>query len=650
MFGALKAALRSNDSALIRAAKADVAAHFKFVRVERGIYHAAVARSSERPAQLLAVDQDIMDQKKTGLPHFGDKTGASLSGSVRMPLKLLGLAFHSLFWDAFLAPPWVPKGANLTCTALWAALLQAKERGIDVPPVLYLQVDGGSENWNAVVLAFCALLVSIDIFERARISHMPVGHTHGPIDQLFSHVSGGFHGRRGRDTGRDGMYPEQWCKSLGSIFKSNATRPTVVDVGNLLDFDSFLRPHMDELSGYGATADYMVDAGGDGPAMLDAERRSKLFVADIRKVPGTGGIATLRFAESMSAAEAGEFFPAPLDPDTLKLQWCPADKPGFTVLNSLPTGSPAVLSFASDSWDKKSEFEVTLAAAARLPGWPVEATRSWRQYLSSPPSGTAALAWGGSAFRASAAIPAAPPQSGQQRLVVDPVLTNKRGKSVRDAELVAAGAMAAQDDAMLDLAFDELEVGDYALAFAPQPPPPNSVCVRLRGHDSPPLELLQVVSKSTRGNSRNKRCYVKWRYFEGQLLAGGELRFRRCVGADGHQVCGESAYAPREMLLVFQDAEVAEGASYTLPEEQRRQLINRYGTRTQARRIDVSRRPRLDLIVMQRHEDDEGAAPRGAAAKAAKPRARPRDESKAAPAAEGSGRAQRLRRGAAAAG
>jgi hypothetical protein len=63
----------------------------------------------------------------------------------------------------------------MTCTAIWTALVYAKARGVTIPRVLYLQIDGGSENWNLTVFAFFAYLVTVGIFDRVQLRRLPVG-------------------------------------------------------------------------------------------------------------------------------------------------------------------------------------------------------------------------------------------------------------------------------------------------------------------------------------------------------------------------------------------------------------------------------------------------------------------------------------------
>jgi hypothetical protein len=53
-----------------------------------------------------------------------------------------------------------------------------KRDGGRLPPVLFIQMDGGSENVNQWMLAVLELLVSMKVFKKIYFNRLPVGHTH----------------------------------------------------------------------------------------------------------------------------------------------------------------------------------------------------------------------------------------------------------------------------------------------------------------------------------------------------------------------------------------------------------------------------------------------------------------------------------------
>jgi hypothetical protein len=108
--------------------------HFEKVRAEKRYQMDNVVRSRGSDAPHLSLVLDIMDQKKTMLPNVKDSLILRIQCKQRMPMKLVGLTDHgSGKWFAFAAPPWVPKGGNLTCSCLYLALLELKKRRGSLP-------------------------------------------------------------------------------------------------------------------------------------------------------------------------------------------------------------------------------------------------------------------------------------------------------------------------------------------------------------------------------------------------------------------------------------------------------------------------------------------------------------------------------------
>lgn len=61
-----------------------------------------------------------------------------------------------------------------------------------LPPTVYFQIDGGSENANKYTLAICELLIARRLCRRIILTRLPVGHTHDDIDAKFGKLWVGF--------------------------------------------------------------------------------------------------------------------------------------------------------------------------------------------------------------------------------------------------------------------------------------------------------------------------------------------------------------------------------------------------------------------------------------------------------------------------
>ena len=79
-------------------------------------------------------------------------------------------------------------GSNMAVTVFHNVLSMLRQNLDDnktIPQKLYLQVDGGSENWNRTMFSYLA-----------RINRMPPGHSHSDIDGRWGNLSTWLHGTK----------------------------------------------------------------------------------------------------------------------------------------------------------------------------------------------------------------------------------------------------------------------------------------------------------------------------------------------------------------------------------------------------------------------------------------------------------------------
>jgi hypothetical protein len=80
----------------------------------------------------------------------------------------------------------VAHDANLAIHCLLLQIADRKERfNGRLPPVLFIQMDGGSENVNQWMIATLELLVAKGVFKMIYFNRLPVGHTHEGIIVLL---------------------------------------------------------------------------------------------------------------------------------------------------------------------------------------------------------------------------------------------------------------------------------------------------------------------------------------------------------------------------------------------------------------------------------------------------------------------------------
>ena len=84
----------------------------------------------------------------------------------------------------------VTKDTNYHCYTdllVFENIIKNKSR---LPPRLIISMDNTSaENKNYLYLQFCILLIILNVFREIQWIFLPVGHTHGYPDQIFSNFS-----------------------------------------------------------------------------------------------------------------------------------------------------------------------------------------------------------------------------------------------------------------------------------------------------------------------------------------------------------------------------------------------------------------------------------------------------------------------------
>ena len=639
LFDQLNVAFERKDPELIAAGKKALAAHMELVREERSFYFATIAAASRSPPEVMSWVWDIMDQKKTLEPNWKGPLALRLTAAQRCPMKLLGLKEHGADgWFGFVAPPWLPKGANLTCTAALLALREAKARHGSLPLVMKVCIDGGSENWNHTVFAFFTHLVTAGVVKEVWLTRMPVGHTHNDQDALFSRVSVGLHGSGKMDNGRSSLTHDDWLDTVRACFVDERSKPVMVPLSSVFDFDGFYREHLAPLSGYGASIQFTREE--DGPAQQDSTRRSHLRVALIR-MDASSAVATIRFVQTATSAARGEWYPAtPPPPSTPLAQpvWCSLTAhTGAAVLTALPDDEPARVSYYfPPAWDSYNDFLTTLREASVLESWPPAAGRAWLELLANPPCALGGVAWDLAALRSPPRLvgaPAACACAGVRRLAVCPLITATRTKLHKAAEEAAAGCVVSERGSF-DVPFPRLEVGDFAFALAHKVAA-HGFTMRVPGSGkiAPQVELLEIEALSTsgRGKARATRApplargraltlnslpQVTWRYWELKSRGGG-LKFEPVMVA-GVQLTAEHFYidptGPKasEMLMVWSHGDAERAAAvvdgvYALEVEQLHHLQFWCAA---TRRARARTRARTHAVRAQPAGGDEGACAR----------------------------------------
>lgn len=161
---------------------------------EKEIYYSNAYKAMSHPEEFMSINTDGIDQFKTNCPvNIGVPTEC-------MTQHLQGVIEHGQEYLMYRTFPNVKKDANL---AIHCLLLQIERRfqrdrvsDRPSPSTLFIQFDGGSENFNRTSFAIMELLVSKRVFQQIYVSRLLVGHTHEDGDAKFGVLSRYFHHKK----------------------------------------------------------------------------------------------------------------------------------------------------------------------------------------------------------------------------------------------------------------------------------------------------------------------------------------------------------------------------------------------------------------------------------------------------------------------
>jgi hypothetical protein len=160
--------------------------HLREVEFERRAYYTNQCRAQCSPEIYLSLIVDGADQSDQELPHFHERSH-SMDSVQKQKLHVYGALAHGRRAYAFTLPPHVRQGHNTTIEVIWRVMGDILKTEKKLPPVFLLQLDNTTkQNKGTVLHAFLSLLVHHGVFDRIIVTHLPVGHTHEDIDQMFS--------------------------------------------------------------------------------------------------------------------------------------------------------------------------------------------------------------------------------------------------------------------------------------------------------------------------------------------------------------------------------------------------------------------------------------------------------------------------------
>ena len=158
--------------------------HRPFFVGPRAAYHDRVQHALANKSEIFSVAIDIMESMNLQLPHGGGQ----VSFAETLDSNFVGVLVHGQYLKFYRTANTVVKTASLILEVFLRELdcwLNDKGRK---PAIVYLQVDGGSENANKYLLALLEVIVALRLSNYIIYSRLPTQHSHDDLDGGFGNV------------------------------------------------------------------------------------------------------------------------------------------------------------------------------------------------------------------------------------------------------------------------------------------------------------------------------------------------------------------------------------------------------------------------------------------------------------------------------
>ena len=184
----------------------------------------------EMPSMYCSLISDGMAQNHCELPWFGNLKSADK----KLPQHLQGILNHGRNFTIYRTFHNVRGGGNLSIHCF----LRSLEKMETIPDILYLQIDGGSENTSKTVLGICELLVARRVVKKIVLTRLPTGHSHEDIDAVFAKI---WTTLRGQNV----LSPQQYETIIRHALSKRDISIDVVDIFANPDYTAYMEPYID---------------------------------------------------------------------------------------------------------------------------------------------------------------------------------------------------------------------------------------------------------------------------------------------------------------------------------------------------------------------------------------------------------------------
>ena len=149
---------------------------------DRDLYSQRKKLAELYPSQYLSMITDGMQQTHCELPYSGNQ----LTCSNKLKQHLQGITAHFRRTRMYRTLDHIFLGRNACIYTILSELEEEYKLNGKLPKIVYIQIDGGSENANYAVLAWMEIIISLEIgVEEIWVCRLRVGHNHADQDAKF---------------------------------------------------------------------------------------------------------------------------------------------------------------------------------------------------------------------------------------------------------------------------------------------------------------------------------------------------------------------------------------------------------------------------------------------------------------------------------
>lgn len=206
---------------------------------ERLAYYNRRSLGEQMQEDHLSLISDGMAQHHCQLPW-----SANLNAIRTLPHHIQGVLMHGRKLNMYRTFHNVANGANLMIHTLLSSLEEVYKLKKKLPKVIFMQIDGGSENTAKAIFGLCELLIIKKLTKRIVLSRLITGHTHEDIDSKFGTL---WQKTRGLHI----CTHSQYKNIIRRAFVGGNTPPVEpIDILAIPDYTDYLAPHMGKFDRY----------------------------------------------------------------------------------------------------------------------------------------------------------------------------------------------------------------------------------------------------------------------------------------------------------------------------------------------------------------------------------------------------------------